>query len=121
MSAPAMLGRVAAARAATLRAAGADSAAARDVDVFRQALQAPLPGSVLKPGRTGSALQELTDALSRNRRSLARQIEQVQTTRDPASIVKITNELVDQGVQNDLIAKVVGKTVSAVDQLTKLS
>lgn len=40
MSAPAMLGRVAAARAATLRAAGADSAAARDVDVFRQALQA---------------------------------------------------------------------------------
>jgi len=92
-----------------------------DLDLFAQALRAPLPRPALKPAGGTGALDELSSSLRRSKRMVAAQMERLQVTRDPAAMLQITNELIDQGVQSDLIAKVIGKSVSGIDQLTKLN
>lgn len=92
-----------------------------ELELFAQALQAPQARPVLKPAGGAGALDTLSSYLQRNQRRVAGEMERVQVTRDPAAMLRITNELIDQGVQSDLIAKVIGKSVSAVDQLTKLN
>ncbi|MBV6322458.1 EscI/YscI/HrpB family type III secretion system inner rod protein [Duganella violaceipulchra] len=92
----------------------------RDLDLFNLAMREPLPRSPLSAA--GAApLRALSDYFRDRGQALASQMARVQATRDPAAMLRVTNELIDLGVQNDLLAKVVGKSVSAVDQLTKLS
>jgi hypothetical protein len=92
-----------------------------DLGLFRLAMQAPSgAGPALKPAGP-APLGALSNYLNRQQRGIADQMARVQVTRDPAAMLQVTNELIDQGAQSDLIAKVIGKTVSAVDQLTKLN
>lgn len=94
-----------------------------DLDLFNRAMQEAMPRSALKSQALAfvTPLGQLSEYMRRHTQMIARQMAQVQVTRDPATMLKVTAEMIDHGVESDLISKVIGKTVSTVDQLTKLS
>ena len=47
-------------------------------------------------------------------------VDEAVRTGSPEQMIKVTAAMVDSGTETDLLAKTIGKTVSAVDQLTKL-
>jgi len=76
--------------------------------------EAPLSGGV-------SRLEQLSDYLSERQVRMATDISKVLVSRDSAAMLQVTAKALDNSVESDLLAKVIGKTVSAVDQLTKLN
>lgn len=102
---------------------GAAVADRNDLDLFNRAMQDAMPRSALKSQAPAGVtpLGQLSEYMRGHTQAMARQMSQVQATRDPATMLKVTAEMIDHGVESDLISKVIGKTVSTVDQLTKLS
>jgi hypothetical protein len=120
--------------AASLGARAQDSAdeapgdaSAADIELFQQALleAAQVRGAVVartsaSPGAS-PLLSGLADHLHGRAEGLSSRVSRVVASRDPVGMMQATAHLVDSSIETTLIAKVIGKTVSAVDQLTKLS
>ncbi|UXH79533.1 EscI/YscI/HrpB family type III secretion system inner rod protein [Roseateles amylovorans] len=74
--------------------------------------------------RSPQDVQGLSDVLGGpgvERRHLANRLNQMLRSGNTRDVPAITARMLDMSTQSDIVAKVVGKTVSAVDQLTKLS
>jgi hypothetical protein len=94
-----------------------------DLAVFQQtlrSLQSPV-GNAGKVTTDPSLLGELSNYLSARRSMAANQLTGVLNTRDPAALIEVSREMSDQAIEQDLLVKVIGKTVSSIDQLTKLN
>ena len=77
------------------------------------------PGS-LKP-RPAGFLSELSDHLKSRGEQMAGLVGAALVSRDPTVVNQVVASMAENGVEGDFTAKVLGKTVSAVDQLTKLN
>ena len=66
-------------------------------------------------------LSDLSTYLSGRHQSVVRMMDEAVRTGSPEQMLKVTAAMIDNSAESDLLAKTVGKTVSAVDQLTKLS
>lgn len=114
---------------AGLRGAGAAEAGtprAADAREFEQALSGLAGRSVLRapaaPAAAPSpgALGELSAYLSARDGSNARRMSRILRSGNIQEVDGLVAELSDQSVANQVLAKVVGKAVAGVDQLTKL-
>lgn len=83
----------------------------------------PSPDNALPDARVRPAgkLSDLSDYLHHKQVKFVGMVGAVLNSRDTTAINKTVATMVDNGVENDLMAKTIGKTVSAVDQLTKLN
>lgn len=98
----------------------APSAFARAVaDIGR--IDGPLIASRHRPAPDVQALSDVLGKPTAERNELAGRLRHMLRTGDTKHIPEITARMVDMSAQSDLVAKVVGKTVSAVDQLSKLA
>lgn len=94
---------------------------------FAQALRGLAGRSVLRAApieepvqRSGGALGELSAYLSARDGSNARRMSRILRSGDIQEVDRLVADLSDQSVANQVLAKVVGKAVAGVDQLTKL-
>jgi hypothetical protein len=95
-----------------------------------QAIPRPLPDGLLRKshpvepvrevGGVAKVLNELSAYLSGRQQAVARMVGEAVDTGSPEQMMKVTAAMVDSGTETDLLAKTIGKTVGAVDQLTKL-
>jgi hypothetical protein len=86
------------------------------VDALRRPVARAAP-SVPEP----SKLEQLSAYFKdRGLRHVA-EMAQVVRSRDSAALVRVSAEGIDMGVQSDLVSKFIGKSVSAVDAITKLN
>ncbi|MDQ0083810.1 hypothetical protein J2W35_004176 [Variovorax boronicumulans] len=97
-----------------------------DVRDFNQILAALDGSSMLTPARSGGAppagpLGAVSAYLSKRGTEMAELFEGTVRSRDPQSMLKATVKMTDASLENELLAKVIGKTVSGIEQLTKLS
>jgi hypothetical protein len=83
------------------------------------ALRAPAPGTMgaAEPSKLERLSSYFQDRGARHSAAMARAV----TTRDAAEMLRLTAQGMDMGVQSELMAKFIGKTVSAVDAITKLN
>jgi hypothetical protein len=98
---------------------------------FTQSMLQPLREGVLHKasavtpvrelGGPAKALNDLSTYLSGRHQAVVRMMDEAVRTGSPEQMVKVTAAMIDNSTETDLLAKTVGKTVSAVDQLTKLS
>lgn len=77
--------------------------------------------SVQAPSRASQPLNDLSNYLAGRNHAVTQMMDKVLRTGNPHEMMQATSVLIDGGVETDLVAKVIGKTISAVDQLTKLS
>lgn len=63
----------------------------------------------------------MSAAVASTRQATADSLAEAVRAHNSTDLLLIARDLQDQSVQNDLFAKVTGKTVSAIDQLTKLT
>ena len=97
---------------------------------FDQTVLRPLPDGLLRKSPSvepvrevrGAAkvLNDLSAYLSGRQQAVARMVDEAVRTGSPEQMLKVSAAMVDSGTETDLLAKTIGKTVSAVDQLTKL-
>jgi hypothetical protein len=102
----------------------ASSAQIADLSIFHQAMNNLASAAPIVRAREApsvSPLSELSSYLRGRHLDLAQRMSEVIATRNPQSLLKATATMVDAGVESNLVAKVLGKTVSAIDQLTKLN
>ena len=85
-------------------------------------------GDVLRPAAGGtpnvaepSKLEQLSSYFQGRAMHHAAAMSRVVMSRDPAALVRVAAEGMDMGVQSDLVSKFIGKSVSAVDAITKLN
>ena len=98
---------------------------------FAQAMSRQLPDGLLRkapavaPVRElngpAKVLNDLSAYLSGRHQAVARMMDDAVRTGSPEQMLKVTAAMIDSGAETDLLAKTIGKTVSAVDQLTKLN
>ena len=98
---------------------------------FAQSMSQPLRDGLLRkaPSFTpvrelegpAKVLNDLSTYLSGRHQSVVRMMDEAVRTGSPEQMLKVTAAMIDNSAESDLLAKTVGKTVSAVDQLTKLS
>jgi hypothetical protein len=67
------------------------------------------------------ALSDLSTYLSGRQQVVVRMMDEAVRTGNPEQMLKVTAAMIDNSAETDLLAKTLGKTVSALDQLTKLS
>jgi len=75
---------------------------------------------VREVGGAARVLNDLSAYLSGRQQAVARMVDEAVRTGSPEQMLKVSAAMVDSGTETDLLAKTIGKTVSAVDQLTKL-
>lgn len=96
-----------------------------DAQAFAEAMMAVqgVDARDLLEGSSGasSPLQGIAQALAGNREATAGRLTDAVRGHDNTGLLMVARDLQDQSVQGDLFAKVAGKTVSAIDQLTKLT
>lgn len=97
---------------------GATSAAAGDEPSF-SAAQADVGDLPLR--WRGSTVASITAALQADRESFAAEMHRAVRTQDNMALIPLAARYVDLSAQSDLTAKVVGKSISGIDQLTKLA
>jgi Type III secretion basal body protein I, YscI, HrpB, PscI len=105
---------------------GAEVAACGEALVaFRDAMStySARPGRLLARAGTSDPLrlQALSDAISSSQGRIRELNQQAIQTRDPSVLLRVTEAMADSSLRNELVSKVVGKTISGIDQLTKLS
>jgi hypothetical protein len=85
--------------------------------------QAPIKSmSAAEPGaRPMGPLSHLSDYLKAKHEHISGMVGSVLVSRDPTAVNRVTAAMADSGVESDFLAKVLGKTISGVDQLTKLN
>lgn len=71
--------------------------------------------------RPAGFLGDLSDHLKVRGERMASLVGAALVTRDPTVVNQVVASMTENGVEGDFTAKVLGKTVSAVDQLTKLN
>lgn len=67
------------------------------------------------------ALKDLSTYLSDRQQSVVRMMDEAMRTGSSEKVLKVTAAMIDKSAESDLLAKTVGKTVSAVDQMIKLN
>ena len=82
--------------------------------------KSPSVEPVRELGGAARVLNDLSTYLSGRQQTVARMVDEAVRTGSPEQMIKVTAAMVDSGTETDLLAKTIGKTVSAVDQLTKL-
>ena len=98
---------------------------------FAEAMSQPFPeglvrkASALAPvrelGGPAKALNDLSNYLSGRHQAVVRMIDEAVRIGSPEKMMKVNAAMIDLGAETDLLAKTVGKSVSALDQLTKLN
>jgi nitrogen regulatory protein PII-like uncharacterized protein len=103
--------------------AGSGFPPSEDFALFQKTFQSlPSPvGRVAKLSKDPTLLGELSDYLSGRRGMASHQLSGILSSRDPAAMIEVAREMSDQAIEQDLLVKVIGKTVSSIDQLTKLN
>lgn len=100
------------------------SAAMADLSVFHQTMSdLASAASVVRPREATSVspLFQLSDYMRGRQLDMVHRISSVVATRNPQAMLQATAAMADAGVESTLIAKVLGKTVAAVDKLTNLN
>jgi hypothetical protein len=98
---------------------------------FAHAMSRQLPEGLLRKvpetapvreiGGPAKMLNDLSNYLSGRQQMVVRMMDVAVRTGSPEQMLKVNAAMIDNGVETDLLAKTIGKTVSAVDQLTKLN
>jgi hypothetical protein len=107
--------------------AAANSPAPDDLQQFEQVmgtmakLRAQAPQRVAAPGSDPLNLHGLSGYLSKRGEKFASLHDDKIKYRSPESILEVMKQMSDSSFENELLAKVVGKTISGIDQLTKLN
>lgn len=100
------------------------NAGSADLELFTAAqAQARTMRALAAPPESAipAALSALSRHLASRETTLVSCMSTVVAKRDPAALMRITSEMVNNGAENTLLAKTLGKTVSSIDQLTKLN
>jgi hypothetical protein len=84
-------------------------------------LCAPRPPRTALPGSDPLHLNGLSSYLSKRGEKFAALYDDTIKYRSADSMLQVTKQMADGSFENELLAKVVGKTISGIDQLTKLS
>lgn len=95
-----------------------------DLSVFHQTMSdLASAASVVRPREATSVspLFQLSDYMRGRQLDMVHRISSVVATRNPQAMLQATAAMADAGVESTLIAKVLGKTVAAVDKLTNLN
>ena len=98
-------------------------AQSEQVKIFQQMLNNDSDsGSLLKKtSPPAGILSSLSDHFKAQGEQVARMVGASVDSRDPVAMHRVSVVMQDNSIESDLVAKVIGKTVSAVDQLTKLN
>jgi hypothetical protein len=76
---------------------------------------------VPEPVGVGRLLDDLSKYMMGRRQAMVNMMDEAVRTGSPDKMLKVGAALIDGSTEATLIAKTIGKTVSAVDQLTKLN
>lgn len=96
-----------------------------DLQLFQQAFDSfenppklSVSNAVSKP--TIPVFSELSEHFSKRRANFGQKIDSALASKNPNEMVQVVAAMGNQSAESELVAKLVGKSVSAIEQLTKL-